>query len=113
MANYRVDDVVAARAGLQHGAGHVPERAQQAVAVLQLGDQSLAGERPADQLGAGLEHHVRRRCTAHRGELVAAQQYEVSMRLVEAAQGIGGDRVQVSFRGRRAQRLADRGFPGH
>ena len=41
VADHRVDDLVAARARLQHRGRHVAQRAEQPVAVLQLGDQAL------------------------------------------------------------------------
>jgi len=42
VAHNRIDYVVASRAGFQHRARHVAKRAEQAIAVLEVGDQLLA-----------------------------------------------------------------------
>ena len=85
MTGHGIDDLVPAGTGLQHRGGHVAERAEQAVAVLQLGDQALRSEGSADQLGARPQHLVGRGCAPDRGQMVAAEQDQVAMRVVGLA----------------------------
>ena len=58
VADHRVDDLVPRGAWLEHRARHVPERAEQPVAVLEVGDEALRRQRASDQLRAGLQHLV-------------------------------------------------------
>ena len=111
MADHDVDDLVPRCAWLEDRDRDVAERAQQPVAVLEVGDQALCGERAADQLRAGSQHLVGRRRAPHRGEAVAAQHDEVAVWLLRLAQRIRRDGVQVGFGGGRGDRRLDRRNP--
>jgi len=111
MTGHGIDDLVPAGTGLQHRRGHVAERAEQAVAVLQLSDQALRGERASDQLGARLQHLVGRRRAPDGGEAVAAEQHQVAVRVVGLAQRVRRDRVKVGLGGRVAQGFLEHCVP--
>ena len=71
--DHRVDHLVPRGPRLEHGGRHVAQRAEQPVAVLELADQPLGGERSTDELRARPQHFVGRRGAAHGREGVPAE----------------------------------------
>ena len=111
MSDHRVDDLVPRGAWLEHRRGHIAQGAEQAVGVLEVGDEPLRGERAADELRPRPQHLVGRWGAPHGGQGVAAHEEEVAVRLVRLAEGVGGDGVEVGLRGGVANGLAERRLP--
>ena len=107
----RLDHRLAARARPQHGAGHVAQRTQQAVALLEPMDQALSRQHSPDQLGACPEQDIRCRRAAHCREPVAAEHDQVAMRLTAASERIDRDGVEVGGRGDLRHRSLQRRLP--
>ena len=107
-----VEDLLLACARLEHRGRHVPERAEQPVAVLEPGDEQPARQRRADEVGRGFQEDVGGGRPSHGGERVAAEHDQVAVRLIGVTERKRRDDVELSHGRPGRDRVREHRFPG-